>query len=178
MNIFYLNNNPSICAAEHCDKHIVKMCIEYAQLLSTAHRVLDGSIYTEKSKKVYVKRFSLDEPRESILYKACHINHPSSIWVRKSKLHYEWLFNLYIECCIQYTLRYNKKHSSQRLSDCLSIIPTNIKNNKWEEPPLAMPDKYKVNNNAIQSYRNYYIGDKVSFAKWKSSDIPSWFIVN
>mgnify|MGYP001364327535 CR=1 FL=1 len=40
MNIFELDENPLVCASMHCDKHVVKMPIEYAQLLSTAHRVL------------------------------------------------------------------------------------------------------------------------------------------
>ena len=42
MNIFYLDPNPQIAAELHCDKHVVKMVIEYGQLLSTAHRMLDG----------------------------------------------------------------------------------------------------------------------------------------
>ena len=42
MNIFYLHKDPDICAEYHCDKHVLKMIIEYAQLLSTAHRMLDG----------------------------------------------------------------------------------------------------------------------------------------
>ena len=42
MNIFYLDENPKKCAKYHCDKHVVKMIIEYAQLLSTAHRLCDG----------------------------------------------------------------------------------------------------------------------------------------
>ena len=30
------NEDPRIAAQEHCDKHVVKMCVEYAQqLLST-----------------------------------------------------------------------------------------------------------------------------------------------
>ena len=43
MNIFYLHNDPKICAEMHNDKHCIKMILEYAQLLSTAHRVLDGT---------------------------------------------------------------------------------------------------------------------------------------
>ena len=50
MNIFYLHENPKICAEMHLDKHASKMCIEYAQLLSTAHRVLDGTEYYGKTK--------------------------------------------------------------------------------------------------------------------------------
>ena len=49
MNIFYINEDPKIASLEHCDKH-VKMCVEYAQLLSTAHRLLDGKEYVGKSK--------------------------------------------------------------------------------------------------------------------------------
>ena len=45
MNIFYLHKKPEISAQLHCDKHVVKMIIEYAQMLSTAHRMLDGRPY-------------------------------------------------------------------------------------------------------------------------------------
>jgi len=43
MNVFYLDRNPITAAQMHCDKHVVKMILEYAQLLSTAHRLLDGT---------------------------------------------------------------------------------------------------------------------------------------
>ena len=176
MNIFYLNYNPTICAQEHCDKHVVKMIVEYAQLLSTAHRVLDGIGYvelTEKNRKV--KRFKLDEPRESNLYKACHINHPSAIWARSSKSHYKWLYELFEQCCIEYTRRYGKFHATESLRAYLKHPPSNLADMGWSDPPPAMPDKSKETD-TIQSYRNYYIGDKVSFAKWKSpSTIPEWF---
>ena len=85
MNIFYLSDNPESAARQHCDKHIVKMVIEYAQLLSTAHRMLDGKEYidvTANNRKI--KRWRMEDGREAILYKASHINHPSAVWVRKS----------------------------------------------------------------------------------------------
>ena len=50
MNIFYLNEDAQISAQEQCDKHICKMTIEYCQLLSTAHRVLDGIDYYDETK--------------------------------------------------------------------------------------------------------------------------------
>ena len=178
MNIFYLSYDPRTCAAEHCDKHVVKMILEYAQLLSTAHRVLDGIPYTEKSPKgKTVKRYRLDYPRENILYKAGHINHPSAVWVRESSSHYRWLFELFQHCCIEYTRRYGNYHKSESMISYLWRAPQNSKDNGWQDPPPAMPDIYKVPGDVIQSYRNYYIGDKVSFAKWKSpATIPSWFI--
>lgn len=49
MNIFTLHQDPFICAQQHCDKHVVKMILEYAQLLSTAHRLLDGKKENVKS---------------------------------------------------------------------------------------------------------------------------------
>ena len=36
----------------HCDKHVVKMLVEYAQILSTAHRMVDGEKYINKSKLI------------------------------------------------------------------------------------------------------------------------------
>ena len=81
MNIFYLHNDPKICAEQHCDKHVVKMILEYAQLLSTAHRVLDGTMYYEPSRRTgrMVKRYYLKDQRKD-LYQATHMNHPSAVW--------------------------------------------------------------------------------------------------
>ena len=89
MNIFYLDFHTDKCAEYHCDKHVLKMIIEYAQLLSTAHRVLDGDdcIGFEK------------------LYRVAHKNHPCTIWVRENKKHYRWLFDLWKSLSQEYTLR-------------------------------------------------------------------------
>ena len=85
MNIFYLHENPIQNAKWHIDKHIVKMPIEYAQLMSTAHRILDGDMYWDRTaNNRRIKRWRLNDAREDILYKASHINHPSAIWVRES----------------------------------------------------------------------------------------------
>ena len=96
MNIFYLHNDPKICAEMHVDKHCVKMILEYAQLLSTAHRVLDGTLvngYSKTGRKQ--KRYVLPDDRDSVLYSATHINHPSAVWVRKSDANYAWQRQLY-----------------------------------------------------------------------------------
>ena len=81
MNIFYLHEEPKTCAEQHLDKHVVKMLIEYAQLMSTAHRMLDGQEYVAKSKTGRkVTRYRLDNPNEeATVYKACHLNHPSAV---------------------------------------------------------------------------------------------------
>ena len=49
MNIFYLDENPWVNAEMHCDKHCVKMILETAQMLCTAHRSLDGDEQADKA---------------------------------------------------------------------------------------------------------------------------------
>lgn len=176
MNIFFLNHNPSICAQEHVDKHIVKMTLEYGQLMSTAHRVLDGQPYYDKTvNNRKILRFLLPDNREEFIWKASHFNHPSGIWVRSSQTHYTWLYNLWLCMLEEYTYRYNKQHKAERMKKWFMYPPTNIPKLGWlSDPPPAMPDKYKVDN-SILSYRNYYKGDKLSFATWKYRNKPDWY---
>ena len=114
MNIFYLDRDPKQCAEWHIDKHVSKMLIEYAQLMSTAHRVLDGEQYTDLSKTGRkVKRWKLSNPNaDNTIYLACHVNHPSAIWVRQSISHYNWLYNLWQELHEDFKFRYGHSHSS------------------------------------------------------------------
>jgi len=178
MNIFYLHNDPRICAQQHVDKHCVKMILEYAQLLSTAHRVLDGTLSTGLSATGRKKTsYVLHDERESILYSATHVNHPSAIWARKSYSNYMWLSELLIELCAEYTYRYGKVHKVQRdgLLDKLLHTPSNIVSNlQFTEPTPAMPDEYKVAGDSVQSYHNYYNGDKQRMFSWKNRKTPSW----
>ena len=177
MNIFYLDPDPSTCAKMHLDKHVVKMIIEYAQLMSTAHRVLDGEKYTDKTaNNRNIQRWRMkDELSEHTLYKASHVNHPSAIWVRQSKENYRWLYRMWFYLLQEYTYRYGKKHACEKLMSALYLDPMNIPKGIFTEPTLAMPDTYKVPNDAIKSYQNYYIHDKSRFAKWKNREIPEWF---
>ena len=177
MNIFYLSNNPTNCAQQHVDKHVVKMTLEYGQLMSTAPRGLDGQPYYGKTKNNRnIQRWLLPDSREEVVWKASHFNHPSGIWVRQSADHYTWLYSLWLEMLSEYTHRYGKKHAAERMKPVFSTLPKNIPQLGWlSDPPPAMPDEYKVDT-VIQSYRNYYKGDKKSFASWKNRDTPTWFI--
>ena len=178
INIFYLDKDQYACARDHLDKHVVKMILEYAQLLSTAHRVLDGVVTegvstTGRKRKSYV----IDDSRENRLYAATHVNHPSAIWVRKSRENYLWLTNMLMILCKEYTHRYGKIHKVERDGLCwlLKNVPTNIGAEGWSEPTTAMPEDYKVPGDAITSYRNYYLKDKVRIARWTNRSMPNWF---
>jgi hypothetical protein len=180
MNIFYLHNDTRLCAEQHVDKHVVKMILEYAQLLSTAHRFLDGTISVGKSASGRKKTsYVLMDSRDSILYSATHINHPSAIWARKNVQNYMWLAELLEQTCVEYTYRYGKVHSVER-SGLMQMLknnfPMNLPIGEFTEPPPAMPDDCKVPGNSIQSYHNYYIQKKNHFAKWKNRPTPDWFI--
>ena len=176
MNIFYLHEDPIQNAKWHIDKHIVKMPIEYAQLMSTAHRLLDGEMYIGKTAiGRNIKRWRLHDEREDILYKASHINHPSAIWVRESIENYFQMYKLYMAVLSEFTNRYGKIHGSSKPSIALIRPPSNIPMVKGTQLPQCMPEMCKVKNNPILAYRNYYIVEKNSFASWKNREIPEWF---
>jgi hypothetical protein len=176
MNIFFLDRDPKRAAQMHIDKHVVKMILEYAQLLSTAHRILDGTLSVGKSESGRKKTsYVLADNRDSILYAATHANHPSAVWVRQSRANYYWLFSLFQELMDEYTYRYGKVHSTSRLYDALYHSPQNIPQGNFTDPTPAMPDAYKVAGNGVQSYRNYYIGDKRNMSRWTNREMPTWF---
>jgi hypothetical protein len=182
MNIFYLDNDPVKCAQMHVDKHSIKMILEYSQLLSTSHRVLDGQETIVKSETGRnVKRWVLNDDRESILYSATHINHPSAVWCRQSIANYIWLAELLEECCKEYSYRYGKIHkveSSGLMQILKNVLPINISDKPFTEPTPAMPDECKVAGDALKSYHNYYAMNKQHLWSWKgkinSRSRPSW----
>jgi hypothetical protein len=178
MNIFFLDIDPEACAKFHCDKHVVKMILESAQLLSTAHRILDGVEYTELSDSGRrLKRWKVkDAEKESLLYKATHVNHPCAIWARSAPQHYAWLYALLTFLCKEYTYRYGKVHKVERegLLKTLGHYPLNIKKGNVSPPPKAMPDQYKNEDSTIESYRNYYKVAKKELLAYRKREIPEW----
>ena len=180
MNIFVLDESPQIAAQDMCDKHVVKMIVESAQMLSTAHRVLDGEQYTELSaNNRRIKRWkSPYKLMEELLYKASFVGHPCTQWVMENDKNYYWLAEHAYALCKEYTRRSGKVHKTE---DMISLIryrkPVNIPIADSITPfAQAMPEEYK-NPNAVEAYRAYYLGEKVGFAKWKDSQPPSWYVI-
>lgn len=175
MNIFFLDRDPEEAARLLVDKHCVKMILETCQLLSTAHRVLDGELTIGKSKTGRkAKRWVLHDAREEVLYKATHVNHPCAVWCRESLENYNWLVEHMIALCKEYHHRYGKVHKCfGELSFMLASPPHNLTEFDWTEPPLAMPDEYKTDD-VVESYRNYYNGAKSGMFKWTNRETPTW----
>ena len=182
MNIFYLDKDPVKAAEMSCDKHVVKMILESAQMLSTAKRVLDGKEYLDTTKNGRkIKRWRLDNSNEeAIIYKAGWLRHPSTQWVMKSAYNYRWLYLHMMALNEQYKLRYNhtKDHLCiQKLGQLLKTPPKNINVRAiGTDATPAMPDECIVPGDSVASYRKYYIMKKKRFATWKSpAKIPQWF---
>lgn len=154
MNIFFLDFDTKKCAQYHCDKHVVKMILETAQLLCGVHWVT-GS----------------EAP-----YKLSHKNHPCAIWTRSSLSNYLYLCDLGLELCKEYTYRYGKRHKSQDVIEWCLVNKPNIHDVDFTTPPLAMGDEFKIGGDIIESYRNYYIGGKKDIVSWKNREVPEWFL--
>ena len=159
MNIFYFSECPITSAKAQPDKMLVKMPLETAQMLCTAHRELDGDEYADKSG----------------LYKRAYWNHPCTIWARESSGNYVWLHRHFLALGREYTYRYGKEHASiTKLAKPLFKIPDNITKGKLTPLAQAMPEEYK-DEDPIVAYRNYCINEK-HYAKWeRGRNKPSWW---
>jgi hypothetical protein len=153
MNIFILNESDvTKCAQQHCDKHVVKMILEHAQMLSTA-----------------VRESGIDEG-----YKSTHVNHPCNIWVRESLSNWNWLWNLTDELHREWQYRFNHSHNHKSW-DVVSKLPSpKIKDIGLTDFAQAMPDECKSSNAQI-AYRKYYKNHKQHLAQWTSRPVPQWY---
>ena len=159
MNIFYFDKCPVKSAQAQPDKMLVKMPLETAQMLCTAHRVLDGDDYADNVG----------------LYKEAYKNHPCTICARQSHANYIWLYRLFIALGDEYKHRYGREHASlTKLQDALYFHPDNIEDKGLTPLAQAMPDEYK-DDDPIKAYRNYVIHEK-HYAQWKKNrKQPTWW---
>jgi hypothetical protein len=153
MNIFVLDSNPALAARMLADKHVPKMLLESAQLLCSPF-----------------------EPGQAP-YKRTHYNHPCSVWVRESYGNYSWLLDHAYSISDEFLKRFGKNHKSLAVIDwCQNNIDALIFDKQELTPfALAMPEQYR-SEDAVLSYRNYYLNEKASFAKWaKGTPQPDWW---
>ena len=158
MNIFFLHKDPQWAANALCDKHVPKMLLESAQMLSTAVQNYMGRIEE--------------------LYKPAYPNHPMTKWVGSTFSNFQWTLENAVFISQEYTKRFKKLHKSSRI---LNVIYDNqyykdIPDERFTEPPQCMPDEYK-DKDYVTAYRRYYNNDKKYFAKWeKGRSCPEWWV--
>ena len=160
MNIFAVEECAEAAARALPDKLIVKMPLESAQMLSTAHRLLSPENYCEAYN----------------IYKPAFVNHPCTIWARETHENYRWLLIHWITLCEEYYYRYARYHASwTKLWDGLKIFPMNITKGDLTPFAQAMPTQYKNPDNPIKAYRDYMIAEK-HYAKWeRGTERPKWW---
>ena len=158
MNIFFLDKTPELSAEYLCDKHIPKMLLESAQMLSTAVQKHKGRIEE--------------------LYKPAYPNHPMTKWVGSTFSNFQWTLENAVYISDEYTKRFKKLHKSSRI---LNVIYDNqyykdVPDERFTEPPQCMPDEYR-DTDYVTAYRKYYNTDKKYFAKWeKGRSCPEWWV--
>lgn len=150
MNIFVLDLDPTKAAQYQCDRHVVKMVLESAQLLCSAH--------------------------ESAPYKRTHYNHPCAVWTRSSMSNYKWLLSHAYALAAEYKQRYGKEHKCVEVLDWCRDNDPMILDLGLTPFAQAMPDQYK-NEDPVVAYRSYYIHEKNKIAKWKHGNVPAWYTV-
>lgn len=136
MNIFVLDTDPVKAAQYHCDKHVVKMILETAQLLCSVHHATEAEY--------------------DIPYKATHINHPCAKWARESTGNYYWLQSLGDALCQEYTYRYGKVHKSQAVIDWAFLNEPDIPEGDMTPFAHAVDDDLKELSPTVDVYRGYY----------------------
>lgn len=154
MNIFILDADPELCARYHFDTHVVKMNVEYAQILSTVNRLAGINEGYEK----------ISNPGTGVVQ-----------WAHRSLSNWLWLRDLATALNQEYIYRYMNPlgHPSYKITKKLSEPP--IKDIGMTRPHLGMPIKYHQNN-FVQAYRDYYMGDKKHLAAWRRRTVPNWWI--
>lgn len=138
MNIFFTNPNPDLAAIDLCDVHNRKMVVEGFQMLSTAYHVFGQGSSVEG------------------LYKESYKNHPSNVWVRQSKAHYDWLYRHTMALGEIFEMSRNKAHKSiEKLGDVLAEAPEGIPDKGWlSNPPQCMPEEFQ-SDDTCKSYQKY-----------------------
>ena len=153
MNIFVLDQDIERCARYHCDQHVSKMILESVQMLCT----------------------SLNKQGMETPYRSTHVSHPCVLWLSESRDNFDWLTELARALNREYRYRYRKEadHASVAV---LNRLPENPFPRRGLTPfAQAMPEDYKVPDDAVQAYRNFYLGDKSVFARWTRRKEPWWW---
>jgi hypothetical protein len=158
MNIFYLDDDMDKCVQYHCDKHVVKMILESAQMLST---VCNGFGFDTK-------------------YKPVHQRHPCTLWVANSLSNFRWLYEFTFRLHEEWRYRYGHPATKTHKSiEAIRLLPSDppIPDLGITDRPKCVTDPFR-NLPVVEAYREYYKADKAYMCTWKNRPVPEWFNAN
>ena len=150
-----LDEDPRRAAIDQCNKHVVKMIVESAQMLCAALRQA--------------------HPVRQQPYRATHVNHPCARWVRAAPANAAWLFAHAKSLGSEYTKRYGRRHKTENALDVIGpqLVPAD-----WRDHTpfvMAMPLEWQCDD-VVTSYRAFYIAEKSRFARWAPrTRPPAWW---
>ena len=154
MNIFILDENIEQCARYHCDRHLGKMVLESTQILCAA-----------------LNKKGFETP-----YRCTHVKHPSVLWVEQSHDNFLWLLALTSALNREFCWRHDRDKDQASIKVLRKIEGIKFDSAGLTPFPKAMPDIYKVEDDAVSACRAFYIGDMSRFASWKKRETPEWFL--
>ena len=133
MNIFVLDMDVETCAQYHNDRHVNKMILESAQMLSMAVR-LSGI---------------------DCGYKGTNPGHRCNAWVRRSLANWRWLRSLAFALGKEFDWRYRRKRQHKSLDVIETLPEPNIPDLGMTPFHLAMPKRF-YREDPVEAYRLYY----------------------
>lgn len=154
MNIFVLDTDIRACARYHADRHVVKMILEGAQMLCTV----------------------LHQAGQPAPYRPTHTQHPCTRWAGESLTNWQWLKRLTLCLNDEYLYRYRKTDWHQSALVVRDLSPPPLPAKGLTPFAQAMPEQYRVSEDAVQAYRNFYVHVKAPIATWTRRRPPRWFI--
>ena len=162
MNLFFIDKCPVMSATQLCDKHVVKMVLETAQMCSTAMHEWDRARHMKH------------------VYKAAYVNHPMTVWVRDGGSNFAWAVTHGLAIGKEYTRRYGKVHKSakvlEEINDALvHMVWREDQHREHKPPPQCMPDEFKCDD-YVEAYREYYRKAKSHILKWTGRPTPDWIV--
>jgi hypothetical protein len=163
MNIFVLDEHPELAARYHTDRHVSKQILETAQMLCTAHVLLDGDPIAQNTLNGMVLRLPT------------HTHHPCAVWARTAGLNYDWLHQLGEALLYEYAQRFGKEHGFVPLFNELRKKPLTIEYLAMRTPWVQhIPEIYK-SKDAVESYRQFYYHEKRNLAVWSPPSSTPWW---
>lgn len=180
VNIYYLDVDPQKAATYHCDAHLRKMIVEYAQMLCVHHWMSDD-------------QEDIQRAIQGSFFKPTHTTHESTRWVGMNAYTYAYVYTMFEELQLLYIERYKKEHGTIALRDPLQSLPSRLHTSLVEEedivappPPMCFGKKWRhlrggvdVEDHfeVVEAYRSYYRAAKGRFATWGGDrKLPGWWL--
>jgi len=189
LNILWLDDDPSVAAQQHCDRHVPKMIMETAQILSSVWHVQAGvhagAAWTQVLSVDWLPPTQAAPPREidwfsvtlcgQRIYRARHTIHPAVAWACQYGGNYDWLYKLGMALLAEYEYRFGRLHACMPVLRTLELMPPPLLKtaDQFCDGRIIMPAEIAAEE-VVESYRNYYRKSKLNSLQYTRRKPPTW----